>query len=182
MDIFISLLKATALCAVAYYICHFIFPKYRFYRLSMLGRLSRSGFFWRLVFTNIFLFLFTVVIDLLYESVTLLPSYWLLKSVELLGYQAFAILFASFYSRRLQDFAVPGIIGLAWTGFLLFSAFYGVVKSTALTQSIAAWIGNIILFVIPGTSGPNPYGSGPGVYGPPKNGISSFRHRSKTSM
>ena len=126
--------------------------------LRLRGRLSRLQFVLGLFALYALLILFSIFTKSLMESVVILPAYWGVRLMIYAGHILLLPFFYVLYVRRLHDLSLPGLPGILWSVFIIFTHSYFSVKATMILFSVIMILVNLLLACIPGSSRPNKYG------------------------
>lgn len=157
MELIMNLLRAALIGLLAYGICRWGAARDISW-LRLRGRINRLLFIVLYVLLSIIMYSFNALTLTMMDAIVTLPAYWAVRGFIFLGLVITTPLFFVLYGRRFQDFSIPGIFGILWALFIVFTSSYGVVKSTIFVYHSIIFIINLILALIPGTNGRNPYG------------------------
>lgn len=123
------------------------------------GRLSRLSFLAWWIGSTVIMFLLTALSKAMLDIAINLPTYWAVRTYIFLSHILMMPIYYSMYARRFHDFGFPGWLGLPAGIFVIFSHTYGLQHALTLLLSIAVFILNLGLALIPGTKGNNAYGT-----------------------
>ncbi len=126
--------------------------------LRIQGRINRLQFLIGLLVLFTISGVFTSFTKTLMSNVVILAGYWGIRLLIIVGHILIMPFYYVLYVRRLHDLSIPGIFGVLWSIFIVFTYSYTSVKSVVMLLAVLMLLINLILLCVPGSSNPNRYG------------------------
>lgn len=126
--------------------------------LRIHGRINRLQFLIGLLILFTLSSVFTSFTKTLMSNVVILAGYWGIRILIIVGHILLMPFYYVLYVRRLHDLSIPGIFGVLWSIFIVFTYSYTSVKSVVMLLAVLMLLINLILLCIPGSSNTNRYG------------------------